>query len=1042
MMSASGTAAKPSDEAEPELRRVTVLFADIAGSTALIQHLDPEAAADLIDPALRAMIDAAERHGGTVSGRGDGVMAIFGAPSEAEDHGLRACLAALAIRDSAASSGVGVRVGIHAGDVVFRPVRIGQSWTQDAVGVAVHIAARLEQTAERGTICLSGAVMRLVRGFVHAMPLDAIEVKGVDQPIERYLLLDADHTANRWGVRAASGLFRFVDRTREMATLSASLDAGAGLRLVQLVGGPGLGKSRLVHEFLATDAAQDCYVVNLYGDFHRRAVPFHPVATWLRGWLDIRADDASAEARRKLLQGIARLGLPTPIDRNALERMLGLGRPANDIGGADEFRTVDFGAMFAALVTAIAARRRTLLVCEDIDSLDAASRELLESALVHLAGQDVLVVTASRARSRLTSAPASAARTLTLAPLPEDDSARLLASIDAKLAGNAALAATILRKAGGNPLFLEEVAPLAAQQNAATTPIRDDDAAIAIPDRVEALIADRLARLPRPLRRLVQLCAVIGIDVPLHLVARLVGEAPDEIYARLTRLQSEQLLYESRKYPDPQFSFKHALTRDVAYRTILAARRRAHHGRIVELLESDTAEAQERDLDDLCFHAIQAQLLPKAVGLLQRAARKAAARSAYQAAEDCLSRAREIIRKLPDDEALAATHLDILMGLQVLGGYANNYAEMGRLLDEAEPLARRLGHENGAIRIQALRVHLYNITGRLREANALGEQASEAARVAGDPNLVVLVGHYLGQSYFNIGRFADAIGVLGRNLGVIADAETQQPAATTTPFNHGTVATVSAMTHGTRAMAHAFRGDHAAAARDIAEASQLAGGSQRSYTKIFASTTEGFCHLQRRCAGDAETAFRAGLALSEADGIQQLTPPLLAGLGHARLLAGDARGAAESLSAAHRTARATGRTMFQISAASGLAFTSLQLGEADLGGRFADEAVALARRFLFRGFLVQALRAQGLLLAAAHETAAQARSALEEALALAGELDMRAEIAHCHAALAVLGADDAAMHCALAGRLYRDVGMSQWFERLQPAFAAGRMWYP
>ena len=135
-----------------------MLFADIQGSTALIQHLDPETAAGLIDPALRAMIDAAERHGGSVSGRGDGIMAIFGAPSASEDHGLRACLAALAIREQASSSGVAVRVGIHAGDVVFRPVRIGGAWTHDAVGIAVHIAARLEQSAEPGTICLSGAV--------------------------------------------------------------------------------------------------------------------------------------------------------------------------------------------------------------------------------------------------------------------------------------------------------------------------------------------------------------------------------------------------------------------------------------------------------------------------------------------------------------------------------------------------------------------------------------------------------------------------------------------------------------------------------------------------------------------------------------------------------------------------------------------------------------------------------------------------------------------------------------------------------------------
>ena len=942
------------DEAEPELRRVTVLFADIQGSTELIQHLDPEAAVDVIDPALRAMIDAAERHGGTVSGRGDGVMAIFGAPSAAEDHGLRACLAALAIRDSAAGSGVGVRVGIHAGDVVFRPVRIGRAWTQDAVGIAVHIAARLEQSAEPGTICLSDAVQRLVQGFVHAMKLEPIEVKGVDEPIGRWLLLDADRAANRWGVRAASGLHPFVGRTRELETLERALGPGSGLRLVQIVGGAGMGKSRLLHEFLATGAAHACHAISLFGDYNRRAVPFHPVASWLRGWLDIRAGDARAEARQKLTHGLAGI----PVDPDVIERIVGTAGPGQEPGRGEEPRSVDFGAAFAALATAAAGGRRLLLVCEDFDGWDAASRVLLDSALEHLAVHAPLLVTVSRGRVRLQAVPAAASRTLTLAPLAEDEAARMLAGIEPKLAGNAVLAAAILRKAGGNPLFLEEVVPLAAQ------PEWHDGAGFPIPDRVEALIADRLSRLPRPLRRLVLLCAVIGFDVPLPLAARLAGEAPDALYPRLARLQSEQLLYESRKYPDPEFSFKHALTRDVAYRTILAARRRAHHARIVELLESEPAEAQDRNLDDLCYHAIQAQLLPKAVGLLQRAARKAATRSAYQAEEDCLTRARDIIGSLPDDDALASVQLDILMDLQVLGAWANNYPEMGRLLDAAEPLARRLGDVDRAIRIQALRVHLYNITGRLQEATVLGEQALAAARDAGIPNLIVMVGYYLGQSYFNIGRFSDAIGVLGRNLGVVVDAAVSRQQAAE-PFNHSTMATVSVLTHGTRAMSYAFRGDHAHAMRDIAEVRRLAEGSDRSYTKIFASTSEGICQLQQRCAEPAEAAFRAGLELSEADGIEQLKPPLLAGLGHAQLLAGDARAAAESLSAAHRIARATGRTMFQISAATGLAFTRLQLGEADMGGRFAAEATALAREFSFHGFRVQALRAQGLVQAAA-----------------------------------------------------------------------------
>ena len=172
-----GPVGLPGAMVEPELRRVTVLVADIEGSTALIQDLDAEDAADLIDPALRAMIDAAERFDGAVSHRGDGIMVVFGAPTVAEDHALRACLAALAMRDAmaVAASGLKLRVGIHSGPVVFRPVRINGALVQDAVGIAVHIAARLEQSAAAGMICLSNSVLALAGNYLRTAPLQPIQ---------------------------------------------------------------------------------------------------------------------------------------------------------------------------------------------------------------------------------------------------------------------------------------------------------------------------------------------------------------------------------------------------------------------------------------------------------------------------------------------------------------------------------------------------------------------------------------------------------------------------------------------------------------------------------------------------------------------------------------------------------------------------------------------------------------------------------------------------------------------------------------------------
>jgi class 3 adenylate cyclase/tetratricopeptide (TPR) repeat protein len=1048
-VSATGPRRSPHIETEPELRRVTVLFADIQGSTALIQNLDPEQAAQLIDPALRTMIDAVERFDGIASHRGDGIMAIFGAPSASEDHGVRACLAALSIRDAlAANPPLRARIGIHVGDVVFRPVRVGRSWSQDAVGIAVHIAARLEQTAAPGTICLSGDVQRFARGFVNAMALEPIAVRGLDVPIERYLLLDADRTANRWGVRAANGLAGFVNRTRELATLTRALtESGppdeAELRIVQIQGPAGLGKSRLLHQFLGSPAVQCCQVITLIGDMHRRTVPFHPVATWLQGWLGIRSTDRAAEARRKLARLTTAPNRLSDADRDLIGRLLGLGTPGPDIASRGEIARPDFGAVFARLLTLIAGGRRIILIAEDIDCFDAATRELLASALLLLVRHDVLVVTASRTRVRLPVLAGEATRLLALPPLPDEEAGLLLASIDPTLTADAALTRTILRKAGGNPLFLEEVTPLVMRQGA-TIAARglQGDTALAIPDRVEALIADRLNRLPRQAKRLVQLCAVIGFDVPLRLIAELSGVAPEELHARLLKLQTEHLLFESRKYPDPQFTFKHALTRDVAYRTILASRRRAHHARIVEILEAD-GEA-DRNPDDLCLHALQAQLWPKAVNFLQIAARQAVERGALVVARSYLERAREIAATLPDDDATARIRLDIVSTLNVLISWLGAYPDMAPVLDEAQELADRLQDKPQQARILSARVHMFNILGRLDDAIALAEYTRASARRSGEANLLASATFFAGQSYFNAGKLKRAEATLSENLQTIAGltGAAADPRGGTAVQVQYTSRTLLPLTHGTRGLARAFLGEFTGAAEDVVTTTHLAAHTGRAYDRVFALTVGGLAALQRRQASLAETLCQQGLALSDSSEIFQLKAPLQAALGHALLLRGELDAASEILTAGYRLARDTSRPMFQISAATGLALASLRLGEPDLARGFADESVEMAGRLGFHGFRVQALRAQGLVLVGTSGLEDEGLAVLAAALALAETLHMRAEIAHGHMILATANAPSAHTHLEEAAHRYETLGMADWCDTARTAIAAGVMPYP
>jgi class 3 adenylate cyclase/tetratricopeptide (TPR) repeat protein len=1015
---------------EPELRRVTVLFADIQGSTALIQDLDAENAAGLIDPALNAMIEAAERFDGAVSHRGDGIMAVFGAPTVAEDHALRACLAALAMHEAVAATGeaegVRLRVGIHAGEVVFRPVRIGGALMHDAVGIAVHIAARLEQSAPAGTICISDAVRALAGSYLRTAPLDTIQVKGIDAPIARHRLLGAEPSLDRWAVRAARGLAGFVNRERERAALSDALSA-TGLRAVHLLGPAGIGKSRLVHEFLREAADKRYFRVALTGEKLRRFAPFHPVTAWLRARLDIRDADPPAAARSKVAAALAALGSPPEAEPPLLERLLGLGPPPDRAAPGPR---IDFGGAVAGVIGALAGNRHVLLVCEDAESFDPATMELLETALPRLAGRGALLVSASRSAVRIPGIPDGSARTIAVGPLAEAEAATLLAGIDAArvIRTEPAIAAEILRKAGGNPLFLEEVAPLVAAGG--------PEALGAIPGRVEELIADRLGRLPGDLRRLVQLCAVVGQDVPFGIIKPLSGLDAPSLQGALSRLADEEILYESRKYPDPQFSFKHALTRDVAYRNILLARRRAHHGAIVDILAAADEDLRRRSIDDLCHHALMAQRWREAVDYLRLAAREAMARTAYAAARTALRRARDVAATLAPSAETARLRLDVVSELTLLERFSGSYAELGPMLDEAETLANELGERSRLTELLAVRVHMFNILGRLGEAIALGERTRLSARAEEDAGLLMNACFFTGQSYFNAGRLADAERLLSETVAlaeVHVDRPGQSPAARRD--------VVLNLGHGTRAMTRALRGDFAGAAEDLAAAEPAARRSSRPYDPIFAAATGAFVAGARRAAGECADGYRLALALSEKSGIVQLRPPALAGLGHTQLMRGDITAASETLATAHRLAVAEQRWMFQVVAAEGMALASLALGEPDIARSFAAEAVERAERFGFAAFRVPALRVLGTVLAMTAGSESEGHARLRDALADAEAAGLAPEEARCHAALAAVGAPGAAAHLAEARTRHAALGLGAWGEAIADAIGKGRLPY-
>ena len=575
-----------------EQRRVTMMFADITGSTELVAHLDPEATANLLDPMIAAMTETAERYGGAVSPRGDGILAMFGATGASEDNAVRACLAALEILRHVGDSKPRVRIGIHHGEVALLTHRQGPA-RENFFGPAIHVAARLEQTAEPGSANLSAEAYDLVHDFVRAEPLPPVQAKGISQPLARFRLLGLRATS-RWRARLERGLTSFINRKAEAAALADFLQraVGPGAHLLQVLGQAGIGKSRLVHEALHTDAVQDCCVIALAGPIHRGHAGYDPLVQWLR---DVARDSAgwnSDDEPSSLVEKLPGATLLSAEAKRQLVRYLGLGETTQTrVADFDAIAPVSIIAPIATIIEAMARGRRVLLACEDAETLDNRSLEHLAalSDAVAARGPIVMLVLSSRRTLKLPAKKFATRKTLRLPALEPEVARQLLARIHPDTRRRADLADTILAKADGNPLFLEEVSAMLLTRPAGRD--ADDGDASAIPNKIEALIADRLSHIPQQTQMLLRVCAVLGSSFSPELLPAVSGQSAAAVQEQLARLKAERLLHDA----ESRIGFSHLLVRDVAYRTLLPSRRRSIHEKVLRLLEhADVARRSGR----------------------------------------------------------------------------------------------------------------------------------------------------------------------------------------------------------------------------------------------------------------------------------------------------------------------------------------------------------------------------------------------------------------------------------------------------------------
>jgi len=1036
---------------EGERKRITVLFADLHGSMELVANRDPEEARTLFDGVLERMMEAVHRHEGTVNQiLGDGIMALFGAPVAHEDHAVRACYAALRMQDSInrfaaeLASRIGkpirIRVGMNSGEVLVRSIAGDLHMDYTAVGQTTHLAARMEQMAEPGAILVTAEVMHLVEGYVVTRPQGRRDIKGLSQPVEVFEVVGAAPVRTRVQLAARRGLSRFVGRAAELLRLENTLELaqeGRG-QVVALVGEPGVGKSRLLLEFIGARREPGFSVFESSAMSHGEATPYFPIVALLSRFFDLDGAEDAQSTRAKIERRLAALGdalgsqLPPLLalfgTRDADPHWESLDPPQR------HRRTIE---AVKALILAQSRVCPVLVTVEDLHWIDAESQEVLDHLVQALPGARVLMLVEHRPEYSNEWGGMSYCAQLRVEPLSQESAADLLGNLVGDDPGLGPLKRRLLARTEGNPFFLEESVRALVESKALDGATGRYQLArpldtIEIPAMVQDVLAARLDLLPAREKALVQLASVIGKDLSFAVLRHVAGLADEDLSAAMSRLQASEFLDESGLYPDAQYCFKHAFTHEVVYSSLPHGRRRRLHTAILEAMEELYAGRTSERVEILAHHAVQGEHWDRALGYLRQAAARAYERSAYRSAVAHLDQAIRALAHLPAGRASTELAIDLRLEqrnpLLALGALDRMLASMR----ESEPLAASLEDDPRRARVAAQLAGYFWLIGQHREAADAGERALALAARRGDPTVAIPTRFYLGAARHSMGDYRQAVELLEVNARLLDGGSAGE--------RFGMAGLPSVFTRAWLAWSRAELGDFAAAMLDADEALRVATASRHPFSVLTARFAVAVVHLARGNLADAIRVLELGLAMARTERLPLWVPPFATQLGLA--LARSARTADAVLLLERALPAPSDAIAFTPFAAAALAEAYLLAGRIEDAAVQAERALERARRKRERGYEGWALRLLGEIAATREPRATQAAADYYRgAIARGKELGMRPLMAQSYLGLGTLYAGDgmraeasAALNTAMA--MMEQLGMKPLLDRARAAAAA------